>query len=367
MAWKFPLFEAVDSAGPPDIEEPVDWKLIEQIDPQLIRHQPFSRKLGKFLKHFPYYRLSSADSLVLSHPLSVRFFLIVQSAFSSLVRSISRYRVQIQQQTDTISHLSEQLSAERSLHASSRDLHHQAEKCYACGKRFLTIRHLNDHFTRRHKPLVTSWQKITSNDFLDENTELISDLKAQIHDLKAQLYQLYQTASTPPPPPSIAPPRRPSPAPKVTYFAVQPKFAPYCPVSETPQRPPKLEEIATANVYDEIVGGEDAIQHEAERRERRARRQFDTVRTCLRVRLEHAVPLPRSLQSESSRTADSVPPLKRESQESVDLVPSVEQVVLVTDLESESRDPFVLEGDSDESNELQSRPLLLSDHMDSSG
>jgi hypothetical protein len=358
MEWRFPLFEAVDLAGKLDIEKPVDWNLIEQIDPQLIRHEPISRKLGKFLKHFPYYRLESADSRILSHPLSVRFFLIVQAAFCSLVRSISRYRSQIEQQIDTISHLSEELSAERSLRKSCRDMHRQTEKFYACGKRDLTMRRLDDHFERHHKPLVTSWKKITSDDYLDENIERIAELKAQIHELKSRLCQ------PPPPSPRAAAPRS-APRPKVTYFAVQPRAGPCCPVSEreTFPHPPKLEGIATAKVYDAIVEGEDTIQQEA--RDRLQRRQFSTVRTCLKVRLEHALPLPGSLQSQSSRATDSETPPRRESPAGVG--PSVDQFRRATDSESASVRPFIIASDSDEGKESANRhPLLVSDHEYSS-
>jgi hypothetical protein len=68
-------------------------------------------------------------------------------------------------------------------------------------------------------------------------------------------------------------------------------------------------ELSTGNISDQIVAGEDAVAAQAERvLGRRRRKQFGTVKACLRLRLEHALPLPDALQADSlGRSSEATP------------------------------------------------------------
>jgi hypothetical protein len=268
----------------------IDWNLVQSIDPLLLPHSETKRSYSKFLHDLPLYKVTSRDAKILSHPLAVRFFLIAQAAIADLTTHMSILQQTCKKQASRLVLLSDQLDLERTHHETTADRLRHTEKCVTCGKRFLTLANLDAHVARRHPALLISWQKLRSDDFLDEDTERIAVLKAEINTLKSQM------RPPPPAPPPPPPPRKPM-TPVVTSFAVQPTVGP-C-IRATAQFSPASSELGTGPVYDAIVGGEDAIAAQAHRKARRAKRQFDTVRECLRVRLAHAVPLPDALQSDA--------------------------------------------------------------------
>lgn len=145
----------------------------------------------------------------------------------------------------------------------------------------------------RHKHLLISWKKLTSDDYLDEDTERIAAFKAQIHDLKMQIRQQQQQQEI-----QLQVVPRKLTSPQISSVCVQPRIGPCVHTTEGPFVEIHSSELDTDTVYDEIVRGEDKVNSEAEWvKNRRKARQFEVVKECLRVRLAHALPLPEALRT----------------------------------------------------------------------
>jgi uncharacterized small protein (DUF1192 family) len=281
-----------------ELSTAINWDLIQSIDPLLLPYSETKRSYTQLLHDLPLYKIRSRDAKILAHPLAVRFFLIAQAAISELTTAIAKWQWAYKKQESRIAILTDELECERSHRETATDHLRLTEKCITCGKRFLTFANVDAHVARRHPHLLVSWKKLTSDDFLGEDTERIAALQAEIHVLKSRV------APPAPPAPPPLPPREPM-APIVSSVSIQPIIGPYIPAREPIS--PASSELGTEPVYDGIVAGEDAIAAQAHRQARRDKRQFDTVRECLRVRLAHAVPLPNSLLSDAGSAPEHRP------------------------------------------------------------
>jgi hypothetical protein len=335
-----PVVPVADSSG-------IDWSLIDQIDPYRLQRGPMNRLFNRLINELPSYKFSSNDFPILSTPLSIRFFLLAQVAVSRLTASIAKLRSEVRQQRSTISDLSVQL------HAYEQTPIIQSEKCYACGKRFINMQTLTAHIQRRHRPLVPSWKKIISKDYLDEDTQRIAGLKAEIQQLRISLNDQTDKTKTTLQSSRKSPPQRP----RISSVTIQPPHGPF--QSMYPSHPelfsPDADSDDIAWITSVLEAG-DRVHREAERvREEENRRKTQELRSNIQARLEESIPL-----RVVAKPPQSIPPIQPQGSEPETEPP---MAVLVTD----SGDPFMMGAASDagSSESVQSAAVPVVDLSDS--
>ncbi|OHT04220.1 hypothetical protein TRFO_28324 [Tritrichomonas foetus] len=280
----------------------VDWDLISSIDPSIISCE--DKKFLKFLDAFPTYKLSSIDSNILFHPLSIRFFLIMQYAIAAVTQKIKYYvKLSMRKQRD-IDLLEQKVNDLK----DSQPVFHK-EKCYACGKRFTSINGLNQHIKNEHSYLKKPWRKIRKNTKEDIEETMINDLTIKVNQLRQYIFdqderynkiieQLqrklsHHTTKVKPDPHNV----------KVSYMAVQPQHAPT--IYNTIRNIYKPDIGMINDDYNRLdeelrIAGEtfqDTLQNQAAIVLNKRKKNFNKIREHLRIHLEKNIPMPVPIDS----------------------------------------------------------------------
>lgn len=297
----------------------VNWDLISRIDPDLLGHPSVQRNFDLFLSELPFYKFSSADGKILGHTLAIRIVLLMQRALVLTTQKLHKLVNSNKRQLTQIHKLAEQVKAQdEAKNVKNLSI---CEKCYVCSKRFRSMKQLNAHMAKDHPSLVTSWNKIISNDYLDENLETIAKLKAKIYQLRVQLHdqdayrtqeeqklqrirelarkqQEYQDTV------------------RTSAMAVQPRHGPLPQIQTADLR---FDPMFGTTVYDASEEEDDeehldTIIHDAcglvrEQAKiatgRKDRKKFQRIRESLRIHLEKQIPIPEEVPPQGRRTAQS--------------------------------------------------------------
>ena len=307
------MFEPHHALGPREgpyerLVTPVNWDLISRIDPNLLAVPSVQRSFNVFLAEIPFYRFSSADSKILNNALAVRLVLLMQQALILTAQKLEHLRETNERQVTQIHKLSEQITAAE----EQRGLRNlgKCEKCYVCGKLFRTMRQLNTHIGKNHPKVVTSWNKLVSNDYLDENLEVIAKLKAEIYHLRVQLhdqdaFRLEEEQKRERLRELGAKYRAPARNVRTSAMGVQPKTGPMLRIQTVDE--PMFGDVHRNMDSDEeededekltmiIHDARGLVQEQAKIvTGAKERRKFRNVRESLRIQLEQQIPIPEEL------------------------------------------------------------------------
>ncbi|KAK8896152.1 hypothetical protein M9Y10_014046 [Tritrichomonas musculus] len=174
---------------PVALSSAVDWDLIKSIDPSLIDFE--DDNILSFINEFPTYKLTSNDSQILSHPYSIRLFLIMQKCISAFSQKLHYYIKKVKKQEREIKlNIKKSKEYQRILDSDRNDeKKSKPEKCYSCGKRFLAVKDLYAHISKEHPYLIKSWKRIIRNQPYDRNEEIISNLRIDVNNLRQYVFE----------------------------------------------------------------------------------------------------------------------------------------------------------------------------------
>ena len=312
----------------------VDWKLIKSIDPGLMDFE--NEKILQFVEEFPTYKLSSNDSSIISHPCAIRLFLIMQHCFSAFSHKLKYYIKKAMKQEKEIKLISKKNKEYQKIFESDQNDEKKTkpEKCYACRKRFLTVKDLHIHISKEHPYLIKSWKRIIHNKTEDKDEIIISNLRVDVNNLRQYVFeqeksykemvqklQLRNQALK-----QKNKEIRSIQNPQVTATNLNSNFVstlevrPKCnPLINTYHQPSlshstdnflinsddgNSEEdiyIAGENVRQSIQSQADIVLN------RKKKKDFRNVRDAIRIHLEHEIPMPVSINNQPLSSSNTVP------------------------------------------------------------
>lgn len=318
---------------PVDPSTSVDWGLIKSIDPSLIDFE--SKDILQFIEEFPTYKLSSVDSSILSHPFAIRLFLIMQQCISAFSQKLHFYIKKTMKQQKDIKLISKKNKEYQRLYESDQKNERKTkpEKCYACRKRFLTVKDLHTHITKEHSYLLKPWKRIIQNKVDDKDEIIISNLRIDVSNLRQyisdqeekykeivqNIYSKYQYLKR------KNKELRSIQNPQVTGTDLDSKYVStlevqprYSPMVKTYNQQYKANHenfiyndegensdddmyIAGENIRESIKNQADIVMN------RKKKKEFRNIRDAIRIHLEHEIPMPVAINDSINNNSISYP------------------------------------------------------------
>lgn len=165
----------------------IDWEFINSCDPVMIYETQDFDSIQLFISSFMNSKLTHPDKKILSHPLSVKLIQLLQLTI--------QYMYSCQQElSSTIDELNDKnkiykqkiqlLVKEQNRSAVLlRDAYQDFEKCPVCGKKYKTIKHVDQHMQKNHKEHLLAWKSLRINNPIDPS-QRVKELQDEITLLK---------------------------------------------------------------------------------------------------------------------------------------------------------------------------------------
>lgn len=165
----------------------LDWNFISSCDPVMIHETKDFNSLQLFTSSFINSKLTQSDKAVLSHPLSFKLIQLLQITI--------QYMYDCQQElSSTIDELNESnkiykqkiqllVKEQNRTAVLLRDAYHDFEKCPVCGKKFKTIKHVDQHMKKNHSEHLLAWKSLRINNPIDPNRR-VKELQDEITFLR---------------------------------------------------------------------------------------------------------------------------------------------------------------------------------------
>lgn len=170
-----------------DVISNIDWNLIQDLDPILIKRTKDSKTIQEFIEVFQTFNIYPNDFKNLNHPLTPNLVLLTQLGIDYLLHAIKQERKKNQKMKsnfDTLQKRHKKLSA---LYQKSKKLvetlRGELHTCPICEKRFKNANYLDIHFRRKHSQLFELWKAIRSQANARNNVLLASN-NIEINPLK---------------------------------------------------------------------------------------------------------------------------------------------------------------------------------------
>lgn len=165
----------------------INWDLISEIDPNLVRIEEEKSLFKKLLHEFPLYKLSSGDSFYLGHPFSIRLCLLTQKMIKYLIFDQKRLKEHIKKLNHNVERLKQKLKDAR-VDKENAEMKYEAKKnstiCPCCQKAFRDIHCLDLHFQQCHQAHLQDWRKIRGDKLISPSDQVITQLKEIIVEVK---------------------------------------------------------------------------------------------------------------------------------------------------------------------------------------
>ncbi|EAX89423.1 hypothetical protein TVAG_211730 [Trichomonas vaginalis G3] len=182
---------------PPPIQEvspfsSIDWSLIKELDPDVIRRNKDSSKVKDFISAFQTFTINQSDTKSFNNPLSARLFCLLQVSIDylfhqhhQLIKMVEKKNAKYNRLSKKYKILEESYQKSKELIESLRGSH---ETCPVCQRRFKGTVYLDNHFRRKHPDLVPAWNSIRTQTPIQ--TPNVEELLKEIKKLKeAQITQ----------------------------------------------------------------------------------------------------------------------------------------------------------------------------------
>ena len=173
----------------------VNWKLISQIDPILLKNHQQKNLFTKLVHDFPSYVLTDGDSQILQHPLAIRFFQLTKIIVNLYIQKIDSLKKEIQYVKDNnySPNILDKEEEVKQLKLQIKILK-KSEKCPICHKLYRSHHYLNQHIQNHHNNIVHFWkileiQSINYSNGINDNK--IDTVEDQVLELKKEISFLH--------------------------------------------------------------------------------------------------------------------------------------------------------------------------------
>ena len=165
----------------------IDWNFINSCDPVMIHETKDFNSLQSFISSFMNSKLTQSDKSVLSHPLSFKLIQLLQITIQYMYDCQQELSSTIDELNDSnqIYNQKVQLLVKPQNQSAVllRDAYHDFEKCAVCGKKFKTIKHLDQHMKKKHSEHLLAWKSLRINNPIDPSNR-VKELQDEITFLK---------------------------------------------------------------------------------------------------------------------------------------------------------------------------------------
>lgn len=145
-------------------EEPLDWNLIKNLDPIMLKRNGNIAELQPFISDFIVADFEKCNSRLINHPLLLRLCLILQYSLLYMSDVQKQMQKKIETQKKEMKNQSEKLKkvfqAYKKLEEQSKKKPSDFERCPICRKKYKNIGYLDKHFHKDHQLYENAWRQI---------------------------------------------------------------------------------------------------------------------------------------------------------------------------------------------------------------
>lgn len=168
----------------------LDWNFIGSCDPIMIYETKDFNKLQQFTSSFGNSKLTDRDKSILSHPLAYNLTQLLQVTMKYMFDCQEQLKSEIealQNQNALYKEKVKLLTREKNRSdALAREGYHNFEKCPVCGKKFKSIKYVDNHIVRHHHEHLLAWKSLRINNPINPDKR-IQELQSEIVLLKDML------------------------------------------------------------------------------------------------------------------------------------------------------------------------------------
>lgn len=173
---------------PPPMQEvtnfsSIDWSLVSELDPDVIRRNKDSSKIKDFIFAFKTFTINQTDTKTFTNPLAARLFCLIQVAFDYQQHLQHQFTKLIQKKDAKYNRLSKKCKILEESYQKSKELIESLrgnhETCPVCQRRFKGTVYLDNHFRRKHPDLVPAWNAIRTQTPIQQ-----PDVEALLKEIK---------------------------------------------------------------------------------------------------------------------------------------------------------------------------------------